>query len=29
VLIVTINGWNRLSIGARNVHPVDRPAAAA
>ena len=29
VLIVAINSWNRLAIGARNMHPVDRPANAA
>ena len=23
LLIVTINGWNRLAIGARTLHPVD------
>ncbi|MFN4090547.1 MAG: carboxymuconolactone decarboxylase family protein [Alphaproteobacteria bacterium] len=28
LLIVAINGWNRLAIGARTVHPVDRPVAA-
>ena len=24
LLIVTINGWNRLAIGGRALHPVDR-----
>lgn len=28
LLIVTINGWNRLAIGMRSVHPVVAPAAA-
>jgi AhpD family alkylhydroperoxidase len=27
MLIVTINGWNRLAIGFRNVHPVRSQAA--
>ena len=26
--IVTINGWNRLCVGARAIHPVDQAEAA-
>jgi AhpD family alkylhydroperoxidase len=26
LLIVVINGWNRLAVGFRSQHPVDRPA---
>ena len=26
MLIVAINGWNRLSVGFRNIHPVDQAA---
>jgi AhpD family alkylhydroperoxidase len=29
LLIVTINGWNRLSVGFRAVPPLEAPAAAA
>ncbi|MBB3144098.1 AhpD family alkylhydroperoxidase [Phyllobacterium trifolii] len=29
MLIVTINGWNRLAIGFRSVHPVEKNSAAA
>ena len=29
MLIVTINGWNRLAIGFRSVHPVSKDSAAA
>jgi AhpD family alkylhydroperoxidase len=29
MLIVTINGWNRLAIGFRSVHPVEKTSAAA
>jgi AhpD family alkylhydroperoxidase len=29
MLIVTINGWNRLAIGFRSVHPVEKDRAAA
>lgn len=29
MLIVTINGWNRLAIGSRSVHPVAKDSAAA
>jgi AhpD family alkylhydroperoxidase len=29
LLIVTINGWNRLAVGFRFVHPVDARRAAA
>lgn len=29
MLIVTINGWNRLAIGFRSVHPVATDSAAA
>jgi AhpD family alkylhydroperoxidase len=29
VAIGTINMWNRLAVGFRSQHPVDRPAAAA
>lgn len=28
MLIVTINAWNRISIGFRSVHPVDKARAA-
>ena len=28
LLIVAINGWNRIQIGFRAVHPVDKRAAA-
>jgi len=29
LLIVTINGWNRLQVGFRGVHPVKERLAAA
>jgi AhpD family alkylhydroperoxidase len=29
MLIVTINGWNRLAIGFRSIHPVAKDRAAA
>ncbi|PSH63493.1 carboxymuconolactone decarboxylase family protein [Phyllobacterium sophorae] len=29
MLIVTINGWNRLAIGFRSIHPVEKDRAAA
>ena len=29
MMIITINGWNRLAVGFRFVHPVAAPAAAA
>jgi AhpD family alkylhydroperoxidase len=29
MLIVAINGWNRLAVGFRSVHPVAAPAQAA
>jgi AhpD family alkylhydroperoxidase len=29
MLIVVINSWNRLAVGFRSQHPVDRPAQAA
>ena len=29
MLIVTINGWNRIAIGFRSVHPVSKDSAAA
>jgi alkylhydroperoxidase family enzyme len=29
LLIVTINGWNRLAVGFRFVHPVSARRAAA
>lgn len=29
VAIGTINTWNRLAVGFRSLHPVDRPAEAA
>lgn len=29
LLIVTINGWNRLAVGARAVHPVGTACAAS
>lgn len=28
MLIVTINAWNRISVGFRSVHPVDKARAA-
>ena len=28
LLIVTINGWNRIQVGFRAVHPVKKPEAA-
>ena len=28
LLIVTINGWNRIQVGFRGVHPVDKRRAA-
>jgi len=28
MLIVAINGWNRLNVGLRSVHPVPAPGAA-
>jgi hypothetical protein len=28
-VIVAINGWNRLAVGFRKVHPVDSAHAAA
>jgi alkylhydroperoxidase family enzyme len=28
LLIVTINGWNRIQVGYRSVHPVDMHRAA-
>ena len=29
MLIVAINGWNRLAVGFRSQHPIDRQAQAA
>ena len=29
MLIVTINGWNRIAVGFRSVHPVAKTSAAA
>jgi hypothetical protein len=29
VAIGTINVWNRLAVGFRSQHPIDRPAQAA
>ena len=28
LVIITINGWNRLEVGFRGVHPVTRRQAA-
>jgi AhpD family alkylhydroperoxidase len=29
MLIITINGWNRIAVGFRSVHPVAKASAAA
>jgi alkylhydroperoxidase family enzyme len=28
LIIVAINGWNRVQVGFRGVHPLDKPKAA-